>query len=911
MGINTFQQPQQSENEDNTFKPTEPLSVTSNNMAPQSSALSKTLESLTLSKIRELEKQRSTYEDRKAQVLADAESQPGLFARVNVILNGTKAILPQVAKEQAVTNIERWLDQQRFDPAVTDGMLNEYETELRSQLDAHSRRLSLADLYSRLLTEWTNAPVTGGDGEIDEDEYTVVDERQKQRLEQLCDQFEEAVFTPLETSAEDIHAFLDSLFPDDKKMKQLHVLRNEIRKSTQDEFDDEAPFDERTLTATIGGLLREDIVSEEKQDVLKGFLKNSVALTEIADVLNMRWADLENWDWFAGDEGIPVLPRQQLNGKYRIWMDEDVLQLIFVQYIGISLCNILKRELRNFIEDYGVWNWKVAPSMTEDDVERLAYYVGRPGANNGPQGNRRSNYTELYFLSQLPTSLTTLADGDAGYDDDDSDDESAERSAPKGNIKQEILRKVATETLLQRHIYGEAAVIQTDLRWFGTSIPHSTIFAVMAYIGFPEKWITFFRKYFASPLNMDKSSEGRTPKGPQTRLRGMPMAHASEKLIGELVLFFMDFAVNSTTGLLLYRLHDDIWICGEPSKCAKAWEVMGTFAKVTGLEFNDSKTGSVYLSDSGDPAVANKLPKGPVTFGFLKLDDSGTWVIDQKQVGAHVKQLKTQLDKCGSVMAWIRTWNSCIGRFFKNTFGEPAACFGQQHVDMILATYKAMQDTLFGSTTGTVAQHLRQMIKERFGVSDIPDALFYYPEELGGLALRNPAISPFLVRGSLQKSPLEHIEEFLEQERETYKNLEKGFHERPNTVRVSRFAVANNGNERQFVSPEEKDTFISFEEWTRFRWSHSAPFCRLYEKLQGVPMADGIRFTSPVTTALSAVLRGSQVSDFDEETKWLVQMYAPDVLKNYGGVGLVQKKYLPVGVMAMVKEKRVRWQMVL
>ncbi|MGX5763576.1 hypothetical protein ACWKW1_27880, partial [Brevibacillus parabrevis] len=87
-----------------------------------------------------------------------------------------------------------------------------------------------------------------------------------------------------------------------------------------------------------------------------------------------------------------------------------------------------------------------------------------------------------------------------------------------------------------------------------------------------------------------------------------------------------------------------------------------------------SKTGSVYLSDSVDPAVVNKLPKGPVTFGFLKLDDSGEWVIDQKQVGAHVKQLKAQLDKCDSVMAWIRTWNSCIGRFFRNTFGAYHAC---------------------------------------------------------------------------------------------------------------------------------------------------------------------------------------------------------------------------------------------
>jgi hypothetical protein len=37
----------------------------------------------------------------------------------------------------------------------------------------------------------------------------------------------------------------------------------------------------------------------------------------------------------------------------------------------------------------------------------------------------------------------------------------------------------------------------------------------------------------------------------------------------------------------------------------------------------------------------------------------------------------------------------------------------------------------------------------------------------------------------------------------------------------------------------------------------------------------------------------------------------PEVLKNYGGVSLVDKKYLPVGVIAMVKEKRAKMQMVL
>ncbi|KAL2867663.1 uncharacterized protein BJX67DRAFT_75870 [Aspergillus lucknowensis] len=892
-------------------------------MAPTVSALSQTLESLTLSKIRELEKQRSSYEERKARVLAEAENEPDLFSRVAVIFNGAVPLLPNATKDPAIGNIQRFLQQHPFDPSITHDMLRGYESELQSRLDAHSRKLSLADLYSRLLTEWTNASAEE-EAEVSEDDYMVVDERQKQRLQQLCDQFEETVFTPLETNPEEIEAFLDSLFDDDEKKKALEALRAGIEKKSLKVFEEESPFTQSTLTATIKGLLTEDILSEAKQEILKDFVKNKVALTEIADVLNMRWADLENWDWFAGEEGIPVLPRQQLNGKYRIWMDEDILQLIFVQYIGTRLCNLLKATLKDFIDKRPVWSWQASPPMTEADKERRIYYLGGPGLQHGPEATRKADYIDRYFLSQLPLSLTTLADGGAPYDDDDdetassnedSDDEAGggwdSNPTPEGtrHIKQQLLRKIATETLLQRYLYDEAAVVQSDLRWYATALPHSTIFAVMSYIGFSEKWTSFFRKYLASPLNMDHSSEGRAPMGPRIRRRGVPMAHSSEKFIGELILFFMDLAVNRTTGLLLYRLHDDLWLCGEPGKCAQGWEVMNSFAKVTGLEFNLSKTGSVYLSESVDPMVESRLPKGPVTFGFLSLHPTGAWLIDEPQVNAHIQQLKTQLDKCESVMAWIRTWNSCIGRFFKNTFGQPAMCFGQKHVHMILATYKVMQEKLFGDGAGTVTQHLRKMIESRFGVSDIPDALFYYPEELGGLGLRNPAIAPFLVRDSLEPSPLKYIADFQERERETYLAQKRTFEELLQSVRIKRFGNANDGGERQFVSLAERETFMSFEEWSRFRWSHNNTFNQLYHELQGTPQPKSLTLTNEVSDALR--LAGANGLRSDEEQAWVLEMYAPEVLKIYGGVRLVDKKYLPVGVMAMVKEKRVKWQMVL
>jgi len=103
----------------------------------------------------------------------------------------------------------------------------------------------------------------------------------------------------------------------------------------QDRRVDGAPFDEQTLIWSLKALLSNDLLRDDKKAILEEFLKDEVARGEICDVLNMQYSDLENWSWDAGEEGLPVQPRSQLNGKVRIMMDEDVLQAIFLHYIGI------------------------------------------------------------------------------------------------------------------------------------------------------------------------------------------------------------------------------------------------------------------------------------------------------------------------------------------------------------------------------------------------------------------------------------------------------------------------------------------------------------------------------------------------------------------------------------------------
>jgi hypothetical protein len=49
----------------------------------------------------------------------------------------------------------------------------------------------------------------------------------------------------------------------------------------------------------------------------------------------------------------------------------------------------------------------------------------------------------------------------------------------------------------------------------------------------------------------------------------------------------------------------------------------------------------------------------------------------------------------------------------------------------------------------------------------------------------------------------------------------------------------------------------------------------------------------------------------DAERKWIIQLYSADLFKRFGGLDIVDKGLLPLGVMTMLRNKNVTWQMVL
>ena len=908
-------------------------------MSSSSGILSQTLQTITKTKMEEIVKQQQTFETRKSDILKSANDTTDQRARLHVLLSGivglsTTTYLDEFEDHEldsattgglSLKNIRRFLDQSRYDPSVPASLLQEWERRLRLLLDQRTRKLEYADLYARLLTEWLSdtssastppAASTSDSASLDGPFELVA----QTKLQQLREMFESYVFEPLDTDIGAINDHLDGLFAGKAAAKALKELREQVKEAGDALVSTSNPFDEHALRWCINGLLKNELLTEQKKTLLGEFLQNKVVLTEIADVLNMRFANLQGWSW--GSDGILVQPRRQLNGKYRVMMDEDILEAIFLHYIGIVWSVRMKHVLKRLVSNKAVWKSSQEP-MPREELYRRKYYLGKLGTDvkQGIAFEKQETYENDFFLAQLPNTVQAGARG--GYDNEDDDAPDQNVKTPL-QIRQQLLHQLGAELLIHQSLHGEVAVVQSDIQWFYTSLSHSTIYAVLRYFGMPESWIYFFRVYLETPLRM--VCEGQQESERRTRRRGVPIAHAISNFMAEVVLFVLDLAVNhEARGTLLYRLTDDLWIWGDPALCKDAWKAVRHSVEILGLTINEKKSGS-FSPERPGASEANALPKGDVTWGFLKLEaGTGRWIIDQSQVDRHTKQLKRQLAASKSVFSFIQLWNSCVGRFFKRTFGEPANCFGRGHVDMILDTHKRIQSQLFdesGVPGNSVTDHLRKIIAERFGVTDVSDGFLYLPEELGGLALCNPFIDYLGVRDELIKSPERPMEQFFEDEKETYREACERFDANggygqtlPSAKGLPAYARPQNVSDP--VAPggdQDRKKFMSMTEFIQYRELTSLDLKLKYNLLCAKPSPSILDSTADVYAAverLPSSQRNILESTIDAESSWLISLCAPDLLQRFGGLNIVDKGLLPLGVMQMLRSNKVTWQEVL
>jgi hypothetical protein len=965
-------------------------------MASSGSLFSETLHDITTTKLVELSKKYESFEREYSALLAAVRLEEDPLERLFKLVDGVKScfsVKTSVIKgdnkassrkfgpvisgstnnprlETDLKNLDRFLEQARYDPSVSAKLLREWQETLLQHLSVQSLRLQYATLYGQLVTEWLASEKEPEDSSAADVEMAEVFEQvpSGKKLESRA-AWERDVFEEKVINKDNLGKWLDELFGFNNESKRDVLKAFKILQGSVEAFEHALAtpqqFNQYTLGWTIRGLLGSDVLTDEKRAVLKDFSGNPVILSEIADVLNMRMAALDAWSW-GGD--VSVEQRRQLNGTYNIYLHEDLLQAIFLQFIGVKWAVFFKRAFKTFRRQREAWKSPRA-SIPILDRRRRDYYLGPQSTKDSVQTARRSIHRKDYFVSQLPDSElqdVIIEEGDDEAEiteefsaprakqtakkkgsraahrsldptsaavsqrmlgdkrrmreetrsDSESDDDNSNESKRPMEAKQTLLHLLSTEIAINTRVHGELTAIRSVFDQWNPWLPHTSVLTVLEFFGISKKWLSFFQKFLQAPLKFidEKSSQSRIRK------RGCPASHALSDVFGETILFCLDFSVNQTTdGALLYRMHDDFWFWSpDHAKCVTVWKAITQFTDVMGVHLSKAKTGAVRVGrDLNKPLKLDpSLPTGQVRWGFLYLDQSGRFEIDQSAIDSHIEELRRQLHGKKCVFSWIQAWNTYAATFFTYNFGKSANCFGRDHVDKMLATHQRVHKAIFatedGENTGSVVQYLKAILEQRFGVKNVPDGFFFFPVELGGLDLRSPFVTLMQIREAVLSSPSNLLDEFEEAEAEAYRLAKQRFEK--GDISDERYSV----NEPNWVPEKDKDVFMPFEEYVRYReeydYGYTTQLFNVFNTLLQRPIEESIEPTAKIENAL-ANLSGQQNLNgiisywygMEPYYKWISQMYGPEMIDRFGGFAIIEPGLLPIGMVSLFRGKRVGW----
>ena len=848
----------------------------------------------------------------KARILKEVSEELNLPKRVEVLLKLLKENKIEIPEGISTETIRAFLRQCQHDASVSPSMIESWERQLKASLDVPSRKYEHAHLFGRLAMEWVKDGSQETPSEEQNDKFETVG--RKEMVEQRTE-WEKLVFNPpANTDPAAIEAYLKGLFETSTESQRgLKLIRKSFKdpdSSTEWEYK-VPPFDSEGIKVCIAHLLTGDTLSPAKQAALKDLRDNKLVLAEIADVLNMELDNLQTWSW--GSQPIDLDIRRSLNGRYRVFMDEELLQAIFLQYVGVQWAIKLKETLTNFLNS-GAWK---ESTMKHGKAPSHSRYKHQP--NTTVKHRRFETFKSEYFMQQLPTSFTrSIPSYDDHGDNDSLSSEGGKKKKAKsaGQKKQELFRLITTEAILTSHLHGNFTVLQSDFKWFGPSLPHTTIMTVMKFFGVPKFWLDFFEKYLQPPLRfLQDGPDAQT----FVRKSGVPISHALTDVLGEAVLFCLDYAVNVNAHGNLYRIHDDIWFWGSQEATTKAWRTLQQFTDVMGMNLNEEKTGSAIITYGEDvnAKTSSELPKGDLKWGFLSLQSDGIWSLDDKKIDEHTAELKIQLSACRSIFYFVQAWNSYVGRFLANNLGEPAECLGRSHIEMSKSTFKKIQEALFASTTNdeagqpptqtNVAEYLKTKIRNEYSIppSSLPDGILFFPHTLGGLALHNPIIALSLLDTNAWKPPHTIIQDALDSEEIDYHravtDYDKGLIDSPLVQQYLRKDASH-------------EDLISFEEAIGNVEARSAHLHDAYVRLMARPRKEGVSLGRVVKGALEEVewTRGDERAEGDEWRweaywRWVVGLYGEEVVERFGGLAMAERRLLPLGLTGMMRAQRVRW----
>lgn len=578
-------------------------------------------------------------------------------------------------------------------------------------------------LYANVMSQYMDANSSESeDTEIDGKGVEVGGSDEGSNKRKTMEEFSARIFqVPKDFDVKKYEEFLHTLFDngdDSKSLRLLQETRRQVKIFCKNFTNMDAGKED--LKLVIDGLIAEDLLGAEKAFTLRELRENEDALGEVSTLLKSRIDKYKDWKWPGA---IQVDFRRNIAGRYRAYMDEDIITALFLHFVGAQWSIFLKQEFKKILASK-MW---IRGTDTVGDL----YYK-----KHSIEGHRRELH-DVTFLSILPSEMRSLSATAGVYETGVRYVNKAELTPT--NIKQTLLHLISTEIHLNNVLRPgkDLTVVQTDMEWFGPSLAHEAIMTVMKFIGVTDEWLGFFRTFLETPIKV-----GSATAAVQIRKNGVPISHSLSTLFGESLLFIMDLYVNQRSGLSVFRIHDDFWFWHHNlEKVKQAWEAMKTYTQLAGLKLNFEKSASVVCNSTSSPTDINPGPEGlpqmKVKWGFIVLHSDGVYRIDQDLLEPHVKEMTNCLAKSETVMNWINVHNKYL-RFIIRNCAEPARTLGKQHIVQILEALQKILTQVHPETAGDIVKALKNKFPQVWGDKPVMDSWFHWSVEQGGLSLYNP-----------------------------------------------------------------------------------------------------------------------------------------------------------------------------
>ncbi|KAK7946249.1 uncharacterized protein PG986_010570 [Apiospora aurea] len=419
---------------------------------------------------------------------------------------------------------------------------------------------------------------------------------------------------------------------------------------------------------------------------------------------------IEEWSCSGGIESIP----ESFNEDTAQSSQVGALHTIFLHYIGVRWSIFWKEALASFISWPGPWLKSQPDFSTYCGSKFYVPYV------------RDEFHRKHSFVSRL---IDLPKPGEQ---------EKRDHINGRTDAEQKIFQILPTEIAVNVRLHGEFTVLRSSFRRWDDLLPHKTVHQILRFFGVSEKWLGFFLTFLEAPL------------------RGMSPSHVLGDVFGEVVLFCLDMAVNQATrGGLLHRSFTDLCFWSHSQEqVVTAWATIQKFATVTGTQICNHESGCVRLHNYHNPVlpVHQPLPQGDIKWGVWRLSPSMVgFEIDHSVIGKYVTKLRTMLEnKQTSIISLIKTWNSHVENL-TSMFALPAKSMGQGRLEIFIETHSRIQRMLFkqdreddgdGIFEGFYRfdDHVKALLKQRYGMKDVSNAYLFFPVELGGLGLNSPII---------------------------------------------------------------------------------------------------------------------------------------------------------------------------